>query len=62
MYIGNSHRCENSKDNEATLGVYVTFWTTETRMGDRALDFRSEGGDLQVVEEEGNTHGRKTPT
>lgn len=59
MCIGNSHKHKNSKDSEATLGIYDIF---EKRRGDGVLDFRSENGNLQIVEEEWNTCGSQIPT
>lgn len=40
--------------------VYKTFGTKQKGVrGEWILDFRSESGQFQVVEEEGNTHARE---
>ena len=46
----NSHKHENSKDSEATLGTYDIFG--QRRKEGWVLDFKTENGRLQVVEEE----------
>lgn len=48
----NSHKHENSKNSEATLGIYDIFG--QRRKGDGVLDFKTENGQLQIVEEEQN--------
>lgn len=43
MCVENSHRHENSKDNETTLGICNILDKGE-KGEDRVLDFRSENG------------------
>lgn len=41
MHIGNSHKHENSKDSEVTLGIYGILDKGE-KGGGQGIDFRSE--------------------
>lgn len=58
MRMGKSPKCENSEDSEATLGIQDILDQGEKRPQE-FLDVRSEMGDLQGLEEEGNVCGRK---